>query len=35
MFRYAWVRSGPPSAEDHAVVAQMARDPRMGDGRER
>ena len=31
LFRYAWVRAGPPSARDDRVVAEMARSRRHGD----
>ena len=31
MFRFAWVESGPPSARDDRVVAEMARSRRYGD----
>ncbi|HEX5620924.1 MAG TPA: NrfD/PsrC family molybdoenzyme membrane anchor subunit, partial [Solirubrobacteraceae bacterium] len=31
LFRYAWVKAGPPSARDDRVVAEMARSRRHGD----
>ena len=31
LFRFAWVKAGPPSAHDDRVVAEMARSRRHGD----
>jgi hypothetical protein len=31
LFRYAWVKAGPPSARDDRMVAEMARSRRHGD----
>ena len=30
LFRYAWVKAGPPSARDDRLVAEMARSRRHG-----